>query len=217
MNINRIFDKVFCLSLESRHDRWLAVNQEFIDHNIKVERFLGIQGNLLEMPLTANVKAGAVACNMGHLFLHKLAEMQKLHSFLIFEDDIALAENASRRFYEIYQNEIPQDWDIIYLGGQHFCGQNLTQVSTHVFKCQYTLTTHAVGFKHTVYKKCINALHNLTLPCDVSYAQMHKNLNAYVVIPHLAWQKPGFSDVENGYVDYTYLKGHTYEKWQTNA
>ena len=75
MNINRIFDKVFCLSLESRHDRWLAVNQEFINHNIKVERFFGMQGNLLEMPLTANVKSGAVACTMGHLFLHKLAEM----------------------------------------------------------------------------------------------------------------------------------------------
>jgi hypothetical protein len=103
---------------------------------------------------------------------------------------------------------------MIYLGGQHFCGQDLLQVSTHVYKCQYTLTTHAVGFKHTVFKTCINALHNLTNPCDVNYAQLHKTINAYVVVPHLAWQSPGYSDVENHHVAYDYLRGHTYEKWK---
>ncbi len=41
---------------------------------------------------------------------------------------------------------------------------------------------------------------------DVTYAQLQSVFPSYVFKPHLAWQKDGFSDIQGGYQNYTFLK-----------
>jgi len=210
--LNQYFDKIFCINLDSRSDRWEEAQKEFIKHSLNVERVSAIQGSKMNLEFPVEIKEGAVGCSLSHLFVLKMAKQLGLENYLILEDDIQFDPNFLDKFEHI-KNEIPSDWDMLYLGGQHYHGMNLKQISEHVFKCEYTLTTHSFAIKNTVYDLFIDKLIDVTKPCDVHFASEHKNINAYVVIPHLTWQGESYSNVENAYTDYTFLKQHTYPQW----
>lgn len=207
------FDKIFCINLDSRLDRWESAKTQFDKHNLDVERISAIKGSDLNLDWPPEIKEGAVGCSLSHLFTIKMAKQMNLSNYLVFEDDIEFDENFNEKFSNIYENEVPFDWDMLYLGGQHFHGMNLTQVSEHVFKCEYTLAAHSVAFKYKIYDRFINSLIDITKPCDVHYAESHKEINAYVIIPHLTWQRNSYSDIEKTNVDYTFLKQHRYPQW----
>lgn len=207
------FDKIFCINLDSRLDRWESAKTQFDKHNLDVERISAIKGSDLNLDWPPEIKEGAVGCSLSHLFTIKMAKQMNLSNYLVLEDDIEFDENFNEKFSNIYENEVPFDWDMLYLGGQHFHGMNLTQVSEHVFKCEYTLAAHSVAFKYKIYDRFINSLIDITKPCDVHYAESHKEINAYVIIPHLTWQRNSYSDIEKTNVDYTFLKQHRYPQW----
>ena len=212
VNLNDYFDKIFCINLDSRKDRWETVQHQFDLHTLSIERIPAINGCDLGLDFPPEIKEGAVGCSLSHLFVMKYAKHLNLNNFLLIEDDIIFDDNLNNNFSKIV-NQIHQDWDMLYLGGQHFHGMNLKQVNENIFKCEYTLAAHSVAFKHTVYDRFINSLVNITKPCDVHYAQSHADLNAYVIIPHLTWQSQSYSDIEKFNVDYTFLKNHRYPEW----
>jgi glycosyl transferase family 25 len=211
--LNEYFDKIFCINLDSRPDRWKEAKEQFDGLQINVERISAIKGTDLNLDWPPEIKEGAVGCSLSHLFVMKMAKHLQLNNYLVLEDDIEFDENFNEKFLDIYENQVPKDWDMLYLGGQHFHGMNLQQISENVFKCEYTLTTHSFAVKNTVYDLFINKLIDITKPCDVHFAESHKHINAYVIIPHLTWQGQSYSDVENANVDYTFLKQHKYPQW----
>lgn len=210
--LNDHVDAIYCINLNDRKDRWESAAKQFHKHNLWVERISGIKGSDMNLDFPPEIKEGAVGCALSQLFVLKLAQHKKNKNFLLFEDDVEFDEEINQKFSKYY-SEIPNDWDMIYLGGQHFHGMNLQQVSEHIYKCEYTLCAHSVIFKYTVYDRFINKLIDITKPCDVHYAESHKDINAYVIIPHLTWQKNSYSDIEKVDVDYSFLKGHRYPQW----
>lgn len=206
------FDKTFCINLDSRPDRWQSATEEFKKHSLQVERISGIDGSKMNLDFPQEIKEGAVGCALSQLFAIKYAKQLGLNNFLLLEDDVQFEDDINNVF-EDYVKEVPEDWDMLYLGGQHYHGMNLQKISEHVYKCEYTLAAHSVAFKSTVYDRFINNLIDITKPCDVHYAESHKEINAYVFIPHLTWQKNSFSDIEKTNVDYTFLKQHRYPQW----
>lgn len=212
MKLHSFFDQTYCINLDHRTDRWQEAKKEFDKHHLSVERISAINGSDLNLDWPPEIKEGAVGCSLSHLFTLKLAKHLDLYNYLVLEDDIKFDENINQKFRSIYP-EVPEDWDMLYLGGQHFHGMDLKQISENVYKCEYTLTTHSFALKHTVYDKFISKLIDLTKPCDVHFAEAHKEINAYVIIPHLTWQASSYSDVENSHVDYTFLRNHRYPQW----
>ena len=212
MKLNDYFDGIFCINLDSRPDRWNQAQEEFTKHSIDVERISGIDGSKMNLDFPPEIKEGAVGCALSQFFAIKYAKQLNLRDFLLLEDDIEFHENINELFSE-YISEVPFDWDMLYLGGQHFHGMNLQKVSEHVYKCEYTLAAHSVAFKHTVFDRFIDKLIDITKPCDIHYAESHKEINAYVIIPHLTWQRESYSDIEKVNVDYTFLKQHRYPQW----
>ena len=210
--LNDYVDDIYCINLDDRKDRWDHAKQQFQINDLSVERVSGIKGSNMNLEFPPEIKEGAVGCALSQLFALKLAKQNKLNSFLLFEDDVEFDENINKKFNEVY-HEIPDDWDMIYLGGQHFHGMNLQKITENIYKCEYTLCAHSVIFKHTVFDRFIDKLVDITKPCDVHYAEAHKEINAYVIIPHLTWQKNSYSDIERGNVDYTFLKNHRYPEW----
>jgi GR25 family glycosyltransferase involved in LPS biosynthesis len=206
------FDNSFCINLDSRKDRWVEVQKQFKKNNLVVERISAIEGAKLNLDFPPEIKEGAVGCSLSQLFVMKMANQLKLKNYLVLEDDVEFVENFCEKFDQI-KDQIPDDWDMLYLGGQHFHGMNLRQVSEHIYKCEYTLCAHSVIFNHTVYDRFIEKLIDITKPCDVHYAESHKDINAYVIIPHLTWQRNSYSDIERTNVDYSFLKGHRYPQW----
>jgi len=210
--MNNFFDRIFCINLDSRPDRWESAAEEFEKHSLQVERIPGIDGSKMNLDFPPEIKEGAVGCALSQFFSVKYAKQLKLNNFLLLEDDVQFEDNINDIF-EKYITEVPNNWDMLYLGGQHFHGMNLQQVSEHVYKCEYTLAAHSVAFRNTIFDRFIDSLIDITKPCDVHYAESHKEINAYVFIPHLTWQKNSFSDIEKVNVDYTFLKHHRYPQW----
>ena len=210
--LNDYFDKIYCINLDDRKDRMVDAEKQFHKHDLSVERVPAIKGSNMNLDFPPEIKEGAVGCALSQLFILKFAKQVNARTFLLIEDDIEFDEDLNDKF-DKYYSEVPKDWDMIYLGGQHFHGMNLTQVSEHIFKCEYTLAAHSVAFKHTVYDRFIDKLIDITKPCDVHYAEMHKDINAYVIVPHLTWQRVSYSDIEKFNVDYTFLKNHRYPQW----
>ena len=210
--INKYFEKIFCINLDSRKDRWDESKQEFEKYNLKVERIPAISGKSMNLEFPDEIREGAVGCSLSQLFALKLAKQYELNNFLLLEDDIQFSSDLNDVFPEIIK-QVPSDWDMLYLGGQHFHGMNLEKINENVFKCEYTLAAHSVAFNKTVFDRFINKLIDVTKPCDVHYAESHKEINAYVIIPHLTWQRGSYSDIENANVDYTFLKNHRYPQW----
>jgi GR25 family glycosyltransferase involved in LPS biosynthesis len=209
--MNNFFDKIFCLNLESRQDRWEKSCQEFLKHNIHAERIYGIDGRKCN---TTNLKIskGAFGCLLSQFFVLKYAQHLGLKNFLFLEDDIEFDEDAINIFNTI-KNQIPPDWDMLYLGGNHYIGQNLKKINKHIYQCESTLSAHAVGFNSKVFEKILYQITNTNYAVDEHYASLHKDIKAYVIIPHIAWQKAGYSNIEEEYIDYAFLKNHTYEEF----
>ena len=86
--LNDYFDRIFCINLDSRPDRWESAQEEFHKIEIDVERIPGINGSKMNLDFPPEIKEGAVGCALSKLFTLKLAKHYELDNFLLLEDDI---------------------------------------------------------------------------------------------------------------------------------
>lgn len=202
--INDFFDKIYCLNLDSRTDRWQHCEQQFHKHDLSVERVSAINGHKLNLHIPG-VKTGAIGCSLSHQLAVRLAKQNRYDSVMVLEDDVEFADNLQQQFSE-YIKQIPVNWDIIYLGGNHQVKPE--PISENVSRIRFSYAAHAVAFRHTVYDLLLDLSSNLHNPVDVAYAHAQYNSNAFVFTPHLAWQRDSYSDIEQTEVSYQFLKSH---------
>jgi GR25 family glycosyltransferase involved in LPS biosynthesis len=200
------FKNKFCINLDRRPDKWKECEDEFKKNNIEnVVRWIATDGNPDNLPnkMTREPITGNLGCTISHLRLLKHAKENSLSEIVVFEDDVAFMNNFNDKFNDFIK-QIPNDWDMIY-----FCGNNqggFKMINNNVAKVFGTYTTHSYIMKNSVYDLYINILSNLEDVVDVLYASQHKNLNVYIFRPHLTYQRAGISDIQGGFVDYSFLK-----------
>jgi len=201
--INNCFSKIYCVNLDKRPNRWEQAKIEFEKHNLEVERFSATDG--CSIKIQSNIPRGALGCSSSHMNIIKKAQDENLDKVLIFEDDVVFIENLQKRFEECY-NELPENWDMFYFGGNHNNKHQLYNFSKNLRKIGNTYSTHAYAIRNTIYDLAISRVSGFKQEVDVCYAQIQKERNCYVCWPHLAWQRPGFSDVMGTNVNYHFLK-----------
>ena len=211
--LNTYFEKSYCINLDKRPDRWLKTEELLKSCNIECERFSGFDGKTLNLrrPYCSEL-GGAIS----HLNVIKHAMDSNLKNVLIFEDDVIFDTDIDSKFKE-YVKFLPEDWDILYFGGNHSDGKPI-QVNEHIYKLTrtYALQLYAVNSK--AYDKIINflqkninevLLHNKvftpSVAADYFMAELQKDLNCYIFNPHLAFQREDFSDIQDKVVNYDYL------------
>lgn len=199
--LEKYFDKIYCINLDRRPDRWGLVQEQFDKHNIKVERFSAVDGN--PDNIKTNIVSGHVGCVLSHLKIIKKSKEQKLKNFLVFEDDVVFSDDFNDRFEDMYK-KVPENWNMLYFGGSHH-GQ-LEMISDNVGRAHKTYTTHAYAMKSDVFDVAIKLLSKAQYEVDVTLSLMQKSFNIYVIKPHLAWQRDGYSDILNRDVNYDFLK-----------
>jgi hypothetical protein len=121
---------------------------------------------------------------------------------LILEDDAEFCDDFVALFEAWYQ-QVPDDWDMLYLGGNHN-GLKVKQVSEHVGRVTEMYATHAYAVRGRAIERIINRLGVMNAQVDVCYAELQKGLNAYCFVPLLAFQREGYSDVLNTVVNYDF-------------
>jgi glycosyl transferase family 25 len=193
----------YCINLDRREDRWKESVREFEKHSMAVIRFRAIDGNIHGVEKENGASDGDIGCTLSHLELVRELKANSIPYALVLEDDITFIDDFNNLFQQ-YLEEVPEDWDMIYLGGNHV--GELTQVSEHVFKTTKTYTTHAYLIKNTVYDEVIRLHGQGKKQVDVYYAEIHEKYNCYVIRPHLAWQRESYSDIQGANVEYKFLR-----------
>ncbi|NBO22104.1 hypothetical protein EBU94_02015, partial [bacterium] len=121
MSLNGFFDKIYCINLDKRPDRWDECVQEFKKHRMIVERFSAADHNHPIVPkqldaTTNNGNAGLVASN---ILILQDAIANGYKNILILEDDVAFVDDLNEKFAE-WSKDVPENWDMLYLGGNNW-------------------------------------------------------------------------------------------------
>jgi len=203
MVLTDFFDRTYCINLNRRQDKWRVCQNEFNKHSLNVERYEAIDGHIAKY--SSVVSKGVLGCALSHLGIVEIAKRDGLNTVLILEDDVEFEEGLNEKFVERYK-EVPKDWDMLYLGGNHNAREITNRFSPHLLKIHNTNATHAYALKSTVFDAIIERMEYINLPVDIIYKEIQRKVNSYCFSPRLAWQRPGLSDVLDVMVDYSFIK-----------
>lgn len=212
--MNKYFDKIYCINLDRRTDRWESVSKIFSNNNLVVERHSAFDGKKeLDLPYPSSSElAGAIS----HRDVIKKAKELGLKNVLVFEDDVEVIDNLTNVFESI-KDSIPSDWDMIYFGGNHVGG--LVQVNDNFFRCLRTYALHMYAVNEKFYDLLIKYLDDKinrvingkfplkpSVAADYFVADLHMVSYCYIMKPYLAWQSDGYSDIQESVINYDFLK-----------
>ena len=207
------FDGIFCLTLDRRQDRWIIAESELKLHGVSAEKYIGKDGKQLvdqnQLPNSDGVRlrAGDIGCAFSHRSMVAEAKRRGWKSVLLLEDDVEFTDDFVNKVLSSI-SELPANWDLLYFGGNHSIAP--IKINGTIHKITHTYTTHSYAVRDTAYDLILSIFpenpKDYNKQVDVYYADIQKQCNAYCTIPHLAWQKPGFSDIQEKITDYPFLK-----------
>ncbi len=222
MKINNYFDKIICINLNRRSDRWNQVQQQFRKAGIVAERFAAIDGNPMKWSHVRNKDKppgakdnkfrGVAGCMASHVNIWKMAKEKGWKNVLIVEDDCDFVHELQQRFTERI-GQVPIDWDLLYLGGIHETRGGVyipEKISPHIVRAKRMITTTCYAIKDTCYDLAIDTVLEQepwfhTAVDGYLGAYVQSKCNTYAFQPPLAWQRASFSDIVNDHRDYSHM------------
>lgn len=211
------FDSVFVLNLEQRNDRW----RRFLS-NLPIDwpfcppfRFDAVDGRAVEIPSLWKSNHGAWGCYASHLRILEMAIERELDSILVLEDDAVFCKTFSTDVRSFFA-ELPEDWELIYLGGQHIeLHLGLPQkVTEWVYRPFNTNRTHAYAIRGQEAMRRIHGYliepENWTENHHVDHflgAYQKSHDRVYVPMDWLVAQDDGLSDVADTEVGFRSFLG----------
>ena len=195
--LNDYFDHIYCLNLAYRTDRWSDCLTLFEKYELKVQRFEAVDGRAIKRR-GKSLNNGEAAIILSVLQILKDAVCNEYKSILILEDDIEFMFEKQR--LDEYMKSVPQDYDILYFGGNHDIKKAKFEViDDKVIKIYHTLTSHCIGFKNNnnLFDNISYTINNFEKQLDCYYTDLQKVYNVYCFYPGIATQRPSFSDIQN--------------------
>jgi len=178
--------KTRVVNLDSRPERWKKIPPEMDKIGITdYERFSAFE----------NGSAGSVK---SHIEVLKNVS----GNLLVCEDDVCFIDQA-REIFELAVSELPEDWDMLYLGANPKIPQ--IRHSDHLFKSEGGVhTNHAILYTEKARNYVFANYDYNTMDYYDHWLFMvgQKVMNVFLVSPMIAWQSPGYSDCRRDYMDY---------------
>lgn len=196
--INQYFDKVFCINLDRRPDKWAESLEEFNRIGLTVERVSGVDGQTLRP--TGTITAGEMGCSLSHSGILKNMVANGWNRILVLEDDAVFIPNLVE-YFAANVSKIPEEWDMLYFGGNHL--NPPTPINDVISRITRTYTTSHYGINLSMANAVIKRIEAFANQVDVAYSEFHAGSKSYTFNPAIAWQRPGISDIHNVHADYT--------------
>ena len=223
------FEKICCINLDRRPDRWKDCQDNFKKLGIleRVERFPAMDYSTSE-----NIPAGLrgkFGCTHSHLEIIRRAKHMMLKNILIFEDDIHLHRPADeiQKAVGAGTSELPDNWEMLYLSANPLDNPNsLNDFSPSLCQLNLAFTTHAFAVNHTAYDLILNDINtpddllnliSMILEKHVSIdgylmAKVFPNQKSYIAKKLLFSQRNSFSDIDYDNRDLNNLLIENYSK-----
>lgn len=200
MTLNDFVDKIYCINLDRRPDRWKQCLEIFKQHDLSVERVPAIDGKTLsggKLPLGA---LGVLRSNLGII---EGAKRNNAWCVCIFEDDIELNDDFNEKFGE-YVTQLPDNWQFFYLG----CSNKTPSIpeKKNINRLTKAYGAYAVIIRSGLYDKIIEELSKENLQVDLVYAKLQSQFCSYVTNPFLAWVRNDYSDINDRFINVSRLK-----------
>jgi glycosyl transferase family 25 len=164
--ITEFFDRIYCINLDTRPDRWKYVSAHFRKFGLhkNVERFsaIDIRSNpkytASEKLLRDNFSLLAMCgCLLSHRALIQKARENGLKNVLVLEDDVKFVEDNVRGIPATLDQLSRTPWDIFYLGATYlFKTIRISDVLIQVPNGAYA--THAIAYNHTIFDEVLETL-----------------------------------------------------------
>lgn len=182
------FDAIFVINLPKRTDRLLDITEQMLNYDIPFTLIDAIED-----------KNGAEGLRLTTEKLLTECVEKELKNVLIFEDDCLFVNDPNPIMNEVVK-QLPDNYHIVYLGGQIVHGVNRQQ-SANLFQLDTVYSTHAWGISLQGMKEIISK--GLTAPIDNCLVDnIQKLQQCYITFPLLATQRAGFSNIGNSYIDW---------------
>jgi glycosyl transferase family 25 len=194
VTLDTVFPFKVCINLDRRPERWEAMKVNFERLGVRsIERLSAVDGESIIVPeRLSHLRPVDYACTLSHLTAVKKASDTGNPSVLIFEDDCLFDPAFEEKFPE-YMRQVPEDWDMLFLGGYHF--ETPLPVSRNVVRARMTLTTHAYAVRQSIYTDFIELNENPPAIVDRNNTILQKKFNCYCCEPNLVGQLAGYSDL----------------------
>ena len=204
-----LFDRVYVINCPHRTDRLQSLEDNIKATGIadcsKMHVFAGVRGELSPPPKYWGASVGAWGCFQSHRRLVEDVlneDNDSIDSILILEDDACFPETALKRVNEFMQN-VPDDWDQLYLGGQHRVKPIETETEG-ILRGISINRAHAYALNCKVYKKFYSHINyspnyygkkNHHFDHQLEIAHRKQDWNVYCPSVWLAGQCAGKSDI----------------------
>jgi len=201
------FDKIYCINLNKRVDRWNKMKKIFQDLNITVERFEAVDGyNLPEEVISQyqketgryKLEKGAVGCLLTHYKIIKESKEKNYKRILIFEDDVIFDKNFLSTFLK--KINIIGEYNMLYLGASQYDWKvNFINGKKDFYRPKSTLGTFAYSVNISVYEKIISKIETtFDLPIDHILSEIQSDIeDSYVFFPNICKADVTNSDIRN--------------------
>lgn len=201
MNLNDYFEKIIWINRDSRRDRRVHFMEQCSRYGFSAERFRAHEGTTLDGSFNGNM-----GCTASHRGVLELIAHHGWERTLIFEDDVEVVEPGRygdhavgrlpfQKQWEQIVPEIPDDWDMLYLGG-HYGSPPIARVSQHIIRINTMLTTSSYAVSRKFAYEVAPHIHGGG-PIDSLYSNFIPKYKCYCVQPRLFVQLTGLSDLQH--------------------
>jgi hypothetical protein len=190
----------FYLNLDRRTDRREATEQEFAKVGLSAIRVAAHPKETFQFSKSLFDRASRASVAQGFLDMLNYAVASGEEWAELFEDDIVFCPNFHE---EMAKLQLPDDWDILYLGGWHV--RRPTPVNSTIVRCREILGNHAMIIHQRVYpavRRSILKPLRSTMAKDHRIATLSNAFNLYATSKNLVTQRPGFSDLSDKHEQY---------------
>jgi GR25 family glycosyltransferase involved in LPS biosynthesis len=207
----------YIINLTHRTDRYKDVFAECIKNDIIPVRIDAIDGKRDLSHLAGDRLLQAhYGCAESHIKSLEATYDGKGEYSLIIEDDCVLSDNFKEKLSE-YAKQLPDDWDLLYLGGNlinasNYKGGSLInndaaeKFSDNLYMAKNVLTTHAYIVRNNSIPELLNVIKSRKDRIDILFCEFQKQNKCFIVYPELAWQRVGYSDIVGAVTNNIHLK-----------
>ena len=194
--IDNFFDKIYCINLDERVDRWDQAKKEFEKNNIKnYKRISGIKNDI-----------GYIGCRDSHIEIIKDAKKNGYKKILIFEDDFIFINEDKKLIDDILSQLSVVDWELFYFGATvHLYEGKLTKVSENLVLTNFAYACHAYAVNSCLFDFILENAKNYEI-IDIFYnTEVVKNNKSYISNPMVCLQRESYSNIENKISNYDWM------------
>lgn len=222
------FDKVYCINLKDREDRWNECLENF--RKYKITNYERIEAFRVDGPIHPKRK-GQIGCSLSYAVCINKAINEGLKNVLILEDDFEFIFDCEELHERMRRclDDLPNDWDSIYFGatvGNFYGVMPLEKYSDNLLRLKCGHTTHSIAFSSKGLRRIIKFFENKVdwhtdlvnnYECvDVFFAKEYqKNTESFIASELLCYQRPSRSDIENVIYDYSQWMNTNFNHFKT--